>query len=400
MKYLWFGMGVSETQERDIVANGGKILSAVVSQTAILNGLHAQGLALDSINAYKLPSYPRYKQKVPPRYEWGNANERHVSVSYLNLRYISHLTRTAAIKKEARAWAKRHRGEEVTVLVYSMHSPLIAGAVEVKRILPNTKIVLIVPDLPQYMDLHMSRFKKLLKSLDWVTLKRQMHKIDQYVLYSKHMAEFLKLKDGSWTVMEGSFDLSTLTEENSEKSADMVSVMYSGVVDLRYGIPELLDAMTLLDGNYELWITGGGNAVPLIRKAAKADPRIKFLGFLPSRKELLLKQKATTMLISTRRPHEPASRYCFPSKLFEYMVSGNPVLSCRIGGIPDEYFDYLVELKEVSPAHIASAIQSVAAMSPADRAALGERGKAFVVNEKSNVAQAQKILNFIREVNP
>lgn len=103
--------------------------------------------------------------------------------------------------------------------------------------------------------------------------------------------------------MEGLFDLSSLTEENPGKSADTVSIMYSGVVDMRYGIPELLDAMELLDDNCELWITGGGNAVPLVRKAAKTDPRIKFFGFLPSRKELLLKQKAATMLISTRRHH-------------------------------------------------------------------------------------------------
>lgn len=397
MTYLWLGMGVSEEQEKDIVANGGKILSAVVSQTAILNGLKANGLALDSINSYKLPAYPRYKQKNPPRYEWNDADNTNVSVSHLNLKYVSHLTRTAAIKKEARRWAKQHKNEDVTVLVYSMHSPLISGAVEVKKIIPNAKIVLIVPDLPQYMDLKMSRVKKILKAIDWIKIKRQMRKIDRYILYSKHMAEFLKLKDGSWTVMEGSFDVSSMVEEVPETNADTVSVMYSGVVDMRYGIPELLSAMELLDGNYELWITGGGNAVPLIEEKAKTDPRIRFFGFLPSRKDLLLKQKAASMLISVRRPNEIASTYCFPSKIFEYMVSGNPVLSCRLGGIPDEYFEYLVELPDVSAQSIANTVKSVAAMSSEDRNALGEKGKTFVVEQKNNVSQAKKIMEFISE---
>ncbi len=398
MKYLWLGMGVSEEQERDIVANGGKILSAVVSQTAIVNGLKAQGVAMDSINAYKLPAYPRYKQRTPPRYEWADAENKNISVSYLNLKYVSHVTRTVAIKKEARIWAKQHKHEEVTVFVYSMHSPLIAGAIEVKKRIPNTKIVLIVPDLPQYMDLGMSRFKKILKAVDWLKLKGQMRWIDRYILYSRHMADFLKLPSGSWTVMEGSFDPSSLVEDVPEKADGTVSVMYSGVVDMRYGIPELLDAMELLDDNYELWITGGGNAVPLIRQRAEADARIKFFGFLPSRKELLLKQKSATMLISTRRPDEAASKYCFPSKIFEYMISGNPVLSCRIGGIPEEYFEYLVELNDTSPESIAAAVKAAAGMPAEDRAILGERGREFVLNNKSNVFQAKKILDFINEV--
>ena len=392
---------MSDSQEKDIIANGGQILSAAVSQNAILSGLENQGLILDSINAYNLPSYPRFKQKTVPRYEWNkNNSSENISVSYLNLKYISHLTKTAAIKKEAQIWAKKHIGDEVTVFIYSMHSPLITGAVEVKKILPNAKIVLIVPDLPQYMDLGMSRLKKILKAFDWKKLQKQMRLIDKYILYSKHMAKFLGLKDGCWTVMEGSFDPSSIVEGEVEKSDDKISVMYSGVVDMRYGIPELLDAMKLLDENYELWITGGGNAASLIKERAKEDNRIKFFGFLPSRKDLLLKQKSASMLISTRRPDEAASDYCFPSKLFEYMISGNPVLSCTIGGIPDEYFDYLVEMKDVSPESIAESIKYVSKMPLADRVSLGQKGKEFVLKEKNNISQSEKILNFVKTCSP
>ena len=102
------------------------------------------------------------------------------------------------------------------------------------------------------------------------------------------------------------------------------------------------------------------------------------------------------MLISTRRPDEPASDYCFPSKLFEYMMSGNPVLSCRIGGIPDEYFNYLVEMKTTSPSDIKDAILSVAEMSEEERVALGKNARDFILTEKNNVAQARKILEFVK----
>ena len=100
------------------------------------------------------------------------------------------------------------------------------------------------------------------------------------------------------------------------------------------------------------------------------------------------------MLFRSRRPDEAASDYCFPSKLFEYMISENPVLSCRIGGIPDEYFDYLVEMKSTSPADIKEAILSVAGMSEEERVARGEKSKDFVLEEKSNISQARKMIEF------
>ena len=103
------------------------------------------------------------------------------------------------------------------------------------------------------------------------------------------------------------------------------------------------------------------------------------------------------MLISPRRPDKEASTYCFPSKLFEYMVSGNPVLSCRLGGIPDEYFDYLVEMKSTSPEDIKDAILRVAQMPGEQRKCLGQRGKDFVLENKNNVRQAERVLSFIKE---
>jgi len=73
------------------------------------------------------------------------------------------------------------------------------------------------------------------------------------------------------------------------------------------------------------------------------------------------------------------------------------VLSCRIGGIPDEYFDYLVEMKSTSPEDIRDAILEVANMSEQERNARGESSRRFVLEEKNNQKQAQLILKFIEE---
>ena len=398
MKYLWIGVGNSDEAREEIAKKGGKLLSAEVSNDAILLGLENNGVYCDTINSTRLPDFPQYPdKKIEPvqwKYESGKAG---ISVGYVNLKYINLLSKKKALVREAKKWAKANKNEEVTVFVYQMTAYFMAAACTVKKIIKNAKIVLIVPDLPQYMDMNMSALKKVLKKIDWLTIKRYMKKVDKYILYSKHMADFLKLESGAWTVMEGSYDASLMADQGVTPSDEIVSVMYSGVLDLRYGIPELLDAFKDLPQNYELWFTGNGNAVELIKERAEGDERIKYLGYLPTRKDLLNKQKEATMLISTRDPSEEASAYCFPSKIFEYMVSGNPVLSTRIKGIPDEYFEYIIPLDTLDREYLMSKIIEVASIPREERLAFGKKASDFVLEKKNCNMQAKKIIDFIKD---
>ncbi len=391
MKYLWIGVCLSHAQKQEIIAKGGKLLSANVSQDALVAGIEENGISLDTINGHSFPA----AFKTVKEERWSRTGKsRDIGVGYRNIKYLSLHFKEKALRRAAKEWANEHQDEDVTVLIYSMHSPFLSAAAEIKKRIPKAKICLIVPDLPQFMDLHMSRLKKCLKAIDWKKIRKLMKKVDRYVLYSRHMASFLGLKDGTWTVMEGSFDTSCAIDDIPQKPEGKMPIMYSGILDLRYGIPELLDAFAELDERFELWFTGTGNAVSLIEERAKDDPRIRNFGFLPSRRDLLLKQKEAAMLISTRRSDEKASDYCFPSKLFEYMVSGNPVLSARIGGIPDEYFNYLVEMKSTSACDIRDAILSVAAMSQEEREKRGEGGRRFVLEQKNNKKQGFHIMTF------
>ena len=398
MKYLWIGVGNSREGRAHIIENGGELFSDEVSNDALLSGLDACGIHADTINSSRVPPYPIFKKKRISSFKWVYpSGATGVSVGYLNYKYVNRLFKKRSVVKEAKAWARANKGEDVTVFVYQMHTPFMAAATAVKRIIPNAKIVLIVADLPQYMDMNMSFVKKLFKKFDWLRIKKLMKKTDKYVLYSKHMADFLKLKDDSWIVMEGSYDASLMADEGIKKDDDKISIMYSGALNLRYGIVELLDAFDMLPENYELWLTGNGNAVSLINERAERDSRIKYLGYLPTRKDLLNKQREATMLISTRDPSEPASTYCFPSKMFEYMVSGNPVLSTRINGIPEEYYDYVVPLDSLDVDYLKKEIEKIGKMTKEQRSTIGSKAKEFVLYEKNCNAQMKKVIKFIKD---
>ena len=394
MKYLWIGMGLSEAQRKMMLDKGCKLASASVSEQAIIDGLDKQGIILDSINSFHQIS-PNTLKVIEPDAWSRTGKSQDQSIGFTNIKYIRDIERKHKLVRMARKWARKDRDEDITVFTFQMHTPVMAAASAIKKVNHKTQIIQIVPDLPQYMDLSPSKLKKLLKKMDWLQIKHYMKFVDKYVIYAKPMADFLKLEDGSWTVMEGVYD-EKLQADSAVKNNDTVSVMYSGKLDLHYGIPELLDAMKLLPENYELWLTGGGNADKLIKECALQDKRIKHFGYLPSRQDLVNKQAEATMLISTRKETEIASKYCFPSKLFEYMVSGNPVISCRLAGIPDEYFDYLIELPAVTAKDIAETVKKVAATSPEERKMIGEKQKRFILEEKNRFAQGKKILDFAK----
>ena len=220
-------------------------------------------------------------------------------------------------------------------------------------------------------------------------------KFDGAILYASKMAEYLKLPDDKWMLMEGSFNPGDEIDSAKEKRQSK-AIMYSGKLDKEYGIPMLLDAfMQIEDENIELWLTGGGNAENYIGQCAAKDKRIKYYGFLPTRTDVLRKQKEADLLINMRLPSEQASAYCFPSKLFEYMVSGVPVISFQLEGIPEEYFEYLILVESESLKCLVDAIKGGLQMSNAERLAMGKRAKAFIYDAKNNITQSERICQFV-----
>lgn len=407
-KYLWIGMSATDEKFEEMSIKGYKLASAHVSQKNLIQGIeNLDGIKIDTINGYVLPPYPLYKEIIIKEEKWShNGISEDVSVRFKNIKYYNHVSKTYNLCRVAKKWAlKNKKEEEIIIFIYSMHYPFIKAATAIKKILPQSKIYLIVPDLPQFMDLNMNYLKKMLKKIDWYNIRKNMKYIDKYILYTKEMANFLKLKDNKWILMEGSINIQECKKyamQNKDiiqlKNEEDIIFMYSGVLDLNYGIPELLNAFQEIENkNYKLWFTGAGNAENLIRETMKKDNRIELLGFLPSREEVLKRQQRATFLINMRNPHEEASKYCFPSKIFEYMLMGKPVLSTKILGIPEEYFKYLIKIEDLSKKNIIYAINKVAKMSEEERKNIGIAQREFITEKKNNDIQSKKIIEFIEK---
>lgn len=398
-KLLWIGSYVSGSALTEARFRGYRNPASVQSQKNLLEGLEeVYDRKFDTIGALVLPPYPTSKIKGFEEIRFSHAKgASDILVGFANYKYISVLSAKRNLVKHVKVWALNHIDDQVEVYIYEMRSACLEAGKEIKKIIPSAKIHLIVPDLPAFMDLRMNKVKKILKRIDWKSIKKNMDCINDFILYAETMVDFLKICEKKWMVMEGSINIKDIKElPECDKTSDKFIVMYSGHVEERFGIKNLAEAFQYLPKNFELWVTGNGNAAKRLEDMAKTDPRIKYYGFLASRDELLKLQSNADVFVNMRDPEEKASHYCFPSKLFEYMLTGKMVLSCKLRGIPEEYFDYIFEMRSMCPKDIANAIINVAKIDSKDIKKNSTRQRNFIIKNKNNLTQAKRIHDFVK----
>lgn len=398
-KMLWIGSYVPEEEIAELNRMGYTGAASYLSQRNLVEGLeYHTGRAMDSIGAVVLPDFPKCGVLLFRRRQMKHSTDSgNVLVGFLNVKFINRLITLIALTAEARRWAMKYNGETAPdIFVYEMRSACLRAAMAVKRIIPSARVHLIVPDLPMFLDLSMGPVKRCLKKMDDAWIRRHLDAADTFVLYAEPMAKHLGIEARKWMRMEGSVNIcecGNSAETESARDPGMCIAMYSGYLERGFGLLNLCDAFDLLDDGYELWITGGGPLADELRKRAARNPRIRFFGFLTDRAELLRLQRQATVMVNMRDPDAPASAYCFPSKIYDALLMEKPVLSCRLPGIPEEYFEHMIGMKSIDPADIAEAIRRAADMPP-DK---GRRGAEFVAREKNNLVQAKRILDFIAQ---
>ena len=397
-KYLWIG-GFYHPSKRDYyLKNGHMIMSSYKSQKNIFDGIEEScNVIFDSINSMRVNAFPSFKRIIIKKEKWThNSIGNDISVPYLNIKYLSVLFRTIALKKEAKKWAKRHKNDNVYVFCFGMTSPFMKACISVSKIVKQTTLVLINPDLPQFMEKSPSKIKRMLKRFDAKWINKNISKFHKEILYSKHMAQFLKLPNNSWIVMEGSICLDDYLDLKKIRSDDKIRVLYAGVVGKMYGVDKLVESLKYLNDDYELVVYGSGDYEAELKRIASVNHRIVYKGYCGDRNELLQAQRNADILISLINPEDDVSKYCFPSKIFEYMLSGNLVISSKILGIPDEYFDYIFPLDSIDPSNIAKTIANISLLSKEKKQEISEKEIDFVLKTKNNLVQGRRIFNFVK----
>ncbi len=276
-----------------------------------------------------------------------------------------------------------------TVVVCDALNLTAAYAVCMASFFRGYRTVAIITDVPG----HLSYSKKLSRNQKMNLYI--MRRFKGYLLLTKAMSEVVNPKNRSYIVLEGHADLSMVEKANTlEGKAEKKICLYAGSLMKIYGIGNLVEGFVKANvADSELHIYGTGDFLKDIQELSKTHENVKYMGVAPN-SEIVEAEIRATLLVNPRPSEEDYTKYSFPSKNMEYMASGTPVLTTKLPGMPADHLEHVYLIEDESADGIASVLKELLTKSEEELFEKGKRAKKFVLEEKNNKKQAQKVLDF------
>ena len=291
-------------------------------------------------------------------------------------------------------WGMRKRKEK-RLICDVLNISVCLGSLIASRLI-GLKSVGIVTDMPGLM---VGGSKSFLSNLITRINKSYLSSFDYYVFLTEQMNPVLNIHKRPFIVMEGLVDVDMQITPHEEWTSDMKrNIIYAGGLYERYGVKMLIEAfMQTSFDDVTFSIYGMGEMEQQIREYEKKDSRIHYFGAVPNSKVVEEELKAT-LLINPRPTHEEFTQYSFPSKNMEYMVSGTPVLTTRLPGMPVEYYPYVFLFDEESMEGYKRKLDEILSLPYETMQAKGELGKRFVMMNKNSTIQVFGIVKLINNL--
>lgn len=357
--------------------------------SAIYKGFYENHYSVNLINIPNVGSFPLLNKLVRmPSLEFLSGK----NIPFWNFLYLK---RRSILRNEFRHLSKllkRGNGEGYVFLLYNFKDNRFLERVKQKW--PLLKICMLVTDLPEYMDAtdKYRFFKRLLpksKTADGYCFPQ----VDGYIFLAPKMSERIVLNGKPWMIMEGIF--SPEKDEIESEKGNYKTIVYTGNLNARYGILDLIEAFTKISGEeYKLRICGTGDSVDTIKSIALNDKRIEYLGLLPRQKVLEI-QKSATLLVNPRHASEPYTKYSFPSKTMEYLASGTPVLMHHLESIPSDYNSHIYYLEDEDVDTMAETIMDICSKPRAELEVFGKEAASFIYEHKTAKSQLKRVVDFM-----
>lgn len=399
MKILYFGT-VCNMDAYDEMLEGCSSkpsVAAIVFESALLDGLRKNGAELEIHSFPMVPTFPGSRLL-----RFGGGTERLAAgyechwLNTINLPVLKQLSRKWGGRRVLKRWTRENASEGV-VLTYSIPPFLVKEVIKYSK-KNGVKTIALVPDLlrDMYMNERQSSLLTKAKQLYLKPALRLQGEYDGYVYLTEAMHEVVA-PGKPYIVMEGIAGIADGEADPREKAFPR-AVMYAGMLHEKYGIVALLDAFEMINTpDTELWLFGEGTAVEAINKRAAGNPAIKYFGTVP-RNEIMMFEKKATLLVNARNPDDEFTLYSFPSKMIEYMLSGTPLLTTKLKGIPEEYLEYVFLAEDGSAESLALALSEALGRSDAELVGFGRSAREFVKERADAKRQASRIMDFINGV--
>lgn len=385
----------------NVLFESAKIKPRIAAQK--FNGLLMEGLGMnisdceiDSLSA--IPVTTKTHEKKFWRFESEiNGNLRRRYIPLINMALLKEATLFFFAFFSILFWDFFAHGKRKVIICDTLNLSISLGALFASKLI-RRKIVAIVTDVPDLM-LSTTNSRSLKHRLYYFLVNKVITNYDAYVLLTKQMGSLINVNKKPFIVIEGLVDHKQLDEKSCNVNEETnKTIIYSGGVYEEYGIKKLVNAICRIeDQGINIHIYGDGDMVTELKELCKTDKRIIYKGVVPNN-DVVMAQKKASLLVNPRPADLELSAYSFPSKTLEYMVSGTPVLTTRLKGIPEEYFNYVYSICNESETGISETLQKIFQLPNSERVAMGARARKFVLENKNNKIQGKKLLLFINSL--
>lgn len=320
-------------------------------QQRLIKGFKQQDINLTVVSAPFIGPWPTaYKDIVFKDFKAGKSDEGVTYAGFNNVWGYRNISRTTALKKQVRVFLGASKSEKKAIIVYSPHTPFLEAAVYAKSIDPSVHIHMVVPDLPQYMNLSKKAHPiyDFFKRIDIKKFYRLNAQVDSYMLLTKYMADKMEVGSRPYIVVEAIIDKVPEQLGNGHPQGKVIA--YAGKLVESFGVKRLVEAFEMiLDPEAQLQICGGGELRSYIEEMARKDERIIYHGQVSAEKahEILMN---ADVLVNPRLNDDEYTKYSFPSKNIEYLMTGNTVVAYMLDGMPEDYSAFL-KLPEDNSVH-------------------------------------------------
>ena len=214
---------------------------------------------------------------------------------------------------------------------------------------------------------------------------------DYYVILTQQMNDVVNPHNRPYIVMEGLCDAKKLV---AKREGDIKKIFYAGGRPSKDGIDILIPAFKRIkDNSFQLNIFGN---VPYVGIGPDPeDNRIIYHG-LTENKVIVAEECSSYLLVNPRPTGEEYTKYSFPSKVMEYMATGVPMVTTRLAGIPEEYYDYVFTFESCDVDTYYQTLMQILSLPENELIVKGKRAQDFVLNNKNNLAQTARIIELIK----
>ena len=345
------------------------------------------------------------------RFFWKEPNEviqgvRYQYIPFVNLIFIRQLCVQIGAFFKTLSWIIRTRKQSRNRII--IHDVLANSACSGSKLaadICHVPTCALVTDMPGFSAIEKAQNKKGFYNHFLHTRTKQIlnriNSYSSYILLTEQMNSLINTKHRPYVVMEGLVDTNALSQTQTISKEYPRVILYAGALVEQYGVKAMVDAVLQSShSDIELHLYGDdkdSGFAKYLRSCEARDKRIVYKG-VAKNEDIVKAEQSASLLVNPRFTNQEITKYSFPSKNMEYMVSGTPLLTTRLPGMPAEYNDYVYLFDEETTEGYAKKIDEIMNLSPADLQYKGKAAKEFVLKEKNHIKQAQRVITMFKTV--